>query len=121
MSMYMETTKIPADRTAAEVVAELVKARAKSINVDYENGQPQGIQWILTVDGVDRCFRLPARIKPILHRLRNPNQAQAERVAWRQLLRWVQAQNAMIAAWSRRKRSTRLTRSSTVRARRSSR
>jgi hypothetical protein len=37
---------------------------------------------------------MPVRVEPILKIL--GNREQAERVAWRQLLRWVQAQNAMI-------------------------
>jgi hypothetical protein len=37
---------------------------------------------------------MPVRVEPLKKHI--PDTAQAERTAWRQLLRWVQAQNAMI-------------------------
>ena len=48
----------------------------------------------MKVNGSDVLFDMPVRIEPIAKLIRD--RAQAERVAWRQLLRWVQAQNAMI-------------------------
>lgn len=92
--LYMETTKIEASRTASEIVAELVRSGATSINTDYQNGQISGLRWIMKINVVDALFEMPARVDPVAKILGRRDQA--ERVAWRQLLRWVQAQNAMI-------------------------
>jgi len=90
----MGSTQVNASKTAAEIVGELVKSGAKSINTDYSNGKIVGIRWIMRVADTDQLFDMPIRIDPILKKI--GNREQAEKVAWRQLLRWVQAQNAMI-------------------------
>lgn len=108
-TLYMETTEIAAERTAAEIVAVLVGAGATQINTEYEKGQIKGLRWIMRVAGADALFAMPARIEPIYKILKGRNrntwfssqdeqrmQEKARRVAWRQLLRWVQAQTAMI-------------------------
>lgn len=92
--LFMGTTRVEANQTVGEIVGELVKAGAKSINTDYQNGKITGIRWIMRVGTTDQLFDMPIRIEPVLKKL--GNREQAERVAWRQLLRWVQAQNAMI-------------------------
>jgi hypothetical protein len=102
----METTTIDATRTAAEIVSELVSAGATSINTDYKDGAICGLRWVMKVHGTDVVFDMPVRVDPVFNlfqkRRSYPRQyatqdrEQAVRVAWRQLLRWVQAQNAMI-------------------------
>lgn len=114
-TLYMETTEVPAERTAAEVSAELIKAGATQIATSYEKGKVIGLRWTMKVNGVDALFEMPARVKPVYmvlakrHKypqslglnddgtIKDPDMwLKAERVAWRQLLRWVQAQNAML-------------------------
>lgn len=111
-TLYMETTEVPAERTAAEVIGELVKAGATQVNTEYTAGAITGLRWIMRIAGRDTLFAMPARVDPIyqiLHkRARNGSQwrgspdqianlqLKARRVAWRQLLRWTQAQLAMI-------------------------
>jgi hypothetical protein len=104
----METTEIPAERTAGEIVAELIKAGASAINTDYDAGMITGLRWVMKVRGVDQLFSMPVRLVPVekllLARRKGYLDAdtrvriheQARRVAWRQLLRWIQAQMAMI-------------------------
>jgi len=97
--MYMETTCIDASKTAGEVMVELRKAGAKSINQDFgPGGAIVGMKWVQPVMGRDMLFEMPIRVDPVLKRLtiRRGDRQHAERVAWRQLLRWIQAQNAMI-------------------------
>jgi hypothetical protein len=106
--IYMETTEIAAERTAAEVSSVLVQAGATSVSVRYDGGHIIGMSWTMRVGSVELPFSMPARIEPVYQVLLKrragfvDNQtkvrirAQAERVAWRQLLRWVQAQLAMI-------------------------
>ena len=109
--IYMESTEIPAERTAAEVSSCLVQAGATSVSVRYDSGKVVGMSWTMRVGPNEMQFSMPARIEPVYALLmgRRPNggkylydsdkvriRAQAERVGWRQLLRWTQAQLAMI-------------------------
>jgi len=107
-TLFMETTQVDASRSAAEIVAELVKAGATSVNTDYENGQISGLRWVMKIHGVDQLFAMPVRVAPIEKILRSRRKGiinvndvarlkeQAVRVAWRQLLRWTQAQMALV-------------------------
>lgn len=106
-TIYMETTEIGAERTAAEVSSVLVQAGATSVSVKYDSGCVIGMSWTMPVFGKNLPFAMPARVEPVykilIDRRSYPDAAtkdrvreQAERVAWRQLLRWVQAQLAMI-------------------------
>lgn len=108
--LYMETTEVPAAKTALEVSAELVKGGAKQIATSYgDGGRVVGLRWTMNVMGQDALFEMPARVDPIYKILKDRQRStwlsekqkeslreKAERVAWRQLLRWVQAQNAML-------------------------
>lgn len=108
--LYMESTEIPAERTAVEIQAVLVKAGARQIMTEYGGGgRIVGLKWTMATPMGDRMFDMPARVDPIYQLLWKRAQAgnpwnldkaklraKAERVAWRQLLRWVQAQVAMI-------------------------
>ncbi len=109
MSLYMETTKIPPEKTATEVTMLLVGAGASQIASDYgPDKKIRALRFVLRTNGQDLLFNLPARTEPVflyLQKQRAPSnrskkeqedRIQAERVAWRQLLRWVQAQLAMI-------------------------
>jgi hypothetical protein len=111
-TLFMETTKISADRSAAEITAALIKGGAKSISTDYEGRRIVGLEWVMKLGTGEVRFKMPARIDPV-HKLllteakrssrwrdderqKIELREKAERVAWRQLLRWVQAQMAMI-------------------------
>ncbi len=112
-TLFMETTSIDAERTAGEVSSELIRAGATQIATSYTAGKVTGLRWTMKVNGIDALFEIPARIEPIYmifvkrrgySKGRNDKGelyfpdlwTKAERVAWRQLLRWVQSQNAMI-------------------------
>jgi hypothetical protein len=106
--IFMETTQIPAERTAAEISSCLVQAGASTIHTRYEAGKIAGLDWTMRVGANEIRFAMPARIEPVYKLLCDRRSGyiydtdkirireQAERVAWRQLLRWVQAQLAMI-------------------------
>ena len=111
-SPFMGTTQIDPSKTASEIVQNLVEAGASQIAMDYGPGQKlTGIRFSLTVNGHLLSFALPARVEPVQKlflaqrrkshgyrsaRFEQQDREQAERTAWRQLLRWVEAQLAMI-------------------------
>jgi hypothetical protein len=95
-TLYMGTTSISPAQTAGEIISELVRCGANSINTDYVNGNISGIRWIMQISGTPVLFEMPIRVEPVLKKMGGRDREQAERTAWRQLLRWVQAQNALI-------------------------
>lgn len=109
-TLFMETTEVPHEKTAGEIISLLVQSGARQIGMDYDQGKLTGLKFVLEVrPGFPRPFALPARVEPVFKILNGrrkytydrtsnatKDRLQAERVAWRQLLRWVQAQVAMI-------------------------
>src|SRR5262249_14110595 len=112
--LYMESTEIPVERTAGEITSILIAAGARHVGTDYdEHGHLTGMHFVLLINSVPHPFKLPVRtasVKKIFKDRRiqtmkwrasefeAKDAEQAERVAWRQLLRWVQAQLAMVDA-----------------------
>lgn len=110
-SLLCETTEISPERSVAELTAELVKAGARQISSEYgDGGKIIGVSWSMRVGAVDIWFSMPAKIDGVFRILKARHREilydtklkalkeKSERVAWRQLLLWVKAQNAMIAA-----------------------
>jgi hypothetical protein len=100
-TFLMETTEISVDRTSHEISALLVKCGARSLATDYDGaGKIVGLRFQLVVRGESIWFRLPIRTKALLALLLRErgrfSAEQAERVAWRQGLRWLQAQLAFL-------------------------
>ncbi len=100
------TTSVDAARTVAEIQAILVKNGASRVTVEYEAARPVGVSF--TLGGRD-TYKLPARPGRVLAvlkgqlnagkvRPRHATPEQAERVAWRILKDWLEAQLALIAA-----------------------
>ena len=110
-SVYMERTEIPARRTVAQIIekiGESAMVRACSTSFDRD-GRVAGVDFALELaDGEVVRYSLPARVEPLFdffQKRRPVSQRQkgaevdsqkAERVAWRQVLRWVEAQLAMV-------------------------
>ena len=105
-TLFMETTKIETTRTVSELQAVLGKYGATKIVMDFVGSNVDGIAFMYPWDGEREVpFRLPCRwreIETILrqgHRRPKSNDTfenWARRVAWRQILRWVQAQMALV-------------------------
>jgi len=112
-TLFMETTEIPVQKTAADILSMLVRAGATQVSLDYKDSKIIGMRFLYPVDDHAVPFRLPVRTEPIfkiINGRRSPHawkqynresmadkdREQAERVAWRQLLRWIEAQLAMI-------------------------
>ena len=104
-TLFMETTHIEASQTVSEIQALLGGSGASAILVEYEDGEVIAVSFRVRFNGQDIPFRLPCRWESILkiltsRRKRRPYkrsvEAQAKRVAWRQILRWIQAQLALV-------------------------
>lgn len=108
------TTKISAAQTVAEMQALLAQHGARRISVDYDaSGVPSALDFVLATPhgqrgfslsaGVDRMERL-LKAEDAAGRLKSgskaerTSRAQAERVAWRVMKTWLEAQLALVAA-----------------------
>lgn len=103
--LFMETTKIDPSVTVAQIQAVLGSYGAGAIMTEYDKGQVIGVCFKINVNGKDIPFRLPCRWEAINDvfqarrkkaNKRSDDEAQAKRVAWRQILRWVEAQMALV-------------------------
>lgn len=101
------TSSVPASRSVQHIEDVLIRNGAKLINKMIENGKLYGIAFIVSVNGLDIPFRLPARISNVekilkaqVKRPRNGTMenisAQAERTAWKLLSDWVDIQCSLI-------------------------
>ncbi len=104
--LYMGSTEIEAIRTIGEIQSYLVRMGANQIATQFDDKtrEPSALYFTMTIRGNSVPFQLPARVEPvykILHAGRYTSDApkdmaQAKRVAWRQIYRWIQAQLALI-------------------------
>lgn len=106
MPILNYTTKIDAHKTVAEIQKILAKGGAASIKTDYDNGFPVAISFLASIGERLVPFRLPADFEGVrLTLARDPNvpralksMEQAQRVAWRVVKDWTEAQMAFIQA-----------------------
>lgn len=112
--LFMESTEISAEKTAGEIASLLVGTGARQISMQYdERSRITGLAFAIGWGKEQMYFSLPVRTEPIFRAIngRRPKETyqrgnreewterdrvQAERVAWRQLLRWTEAQLALI-------------------------
>ena len=108
MPILNYTTTIAVEKTIGEIMVTLSKAGAHRILVDYDDqGRPEAISFQLTaldVNGGNFTYRLPAHWlnvrshlavdKAVAARYTTPEHAQ--RVAWRIIKDWIEAQIALI-------------------------
>ena len=114
-SPFLGHTDVSADRSIAELQKMLGDAGASSITLqnDVERRRPVAVQFTLTQASEPMTFELPARTEGVLRQLQAQRKArpknsterdrwaredreQAEKVAWRQVRRWVEAQLALV-------------------------
>lgn len=108
-TLFMETTGISAEQTVQEIQKILMKGGADAIMIEYVDKQVSAVSFRVNVDGAPVPFRLPCRADSIFkifyerkgrHTISDSvldnMQAQARRVAWRQILRWIEAQVALV-------------------------
>jgi hypothetical protein len=96
------TTTVTAAKSIGEIQGMLVAHGAKHILIDYENGEPVGLAFIVNTAYGDTPFKLPAnidRVCAVLNKQRVRSQVSKEmaaRVAWRIVKDWVRAQMAIL-------------------------
>ncbi len=106
MAILNYTTKITSEKTASEIQAKLVKAKACAVLSEYENCVLSHLSFKVNTIHGEMAFRLPANIDGVLKAMqRDPKvskglktREQAARVAWRIVKDWVEAQLAIIEA-----------------------
>lgn len=111
MGILNYTTTIAAGKSAAEVQAILARHGASQVSILYASGEPSGLAFTIETPYGLRDFQLPANAAGVLAAMRqqmmagkmpknarNRDPQQANRVAWRILKDWVEAQLAIIEA-----------------------
>jgi len=96
------STTVTTLKSIGEIQGILVAHGAKHILIDYDNGEPVGLAFIIATPYGDTPFRLPAsidKVQAVLNKQRVRTQVSRElasRVAWRILKDWVRAQTAIL-------------------------
>ncbi len=106
MAILNYTTSIDSEKSISEIQKCLVKHGAHKIVTDYLHGSPSSVTFCLTLNGNMVGFTLPANYSGVLKAMKNdrkvPNSKctdeQAQRVAWRIIKDWVEAQMAIVEA-----------------------
>lgn len=106
MAILNYTTSIDSMRTIMEIQKILVKNGATKIMTQYENGIESAVTFCLIINGNEIAFSLPANHKGVLNAMNKDRKVarymckpeQAQRVAWRIVKDWVEAQMAIIEA-----------------------
>ena len=106
MAILNYTTTIESYKTVAEIEKILVKHKAKSIMKDYQDESIVALSFLIDVGYNQIPIKLPAKIEECYMVLCNEKKngtknikatkEQAERVAWRILKDWTEAQMALI-------------------------
>jgi len=101
-TLYMETTNKEPEETAGEIQKFLKGYNLAKFMMDYEAGEISGVIFSISKGGREIPFKLPINHRPLweMAQARQTkyirSEAQARRVAWRQILRWIQSQMALI-------------------------
>ena len=101
MPLLNYTTQINSFKTVAEIQQILVKHGAKKIMQDYDsNGGIVAVEFLIPTPMGEQGVRLPANIDAVDKVLQRQKvkggREQAERVAWRIVKDWVEAQMAIL-------------------------
>lgn len=106
MAILNYTTSINSEKSIGEIQKCLVKHGANKIVTDYTNGIPISVTFCLDLNGNTVAFSLPANNDGVLRSMKNDRKIpkskctaeQAQRVAWRIVKDWVEAQMAIVEA-----------------------
>lgn len=103
-TLYMETTRKEPEETSSEIEVKLKNYGLTKYMKDYQNGEVVGCIFSVQIRDKEVPIKLPIRWEPLLEKANNGktkyikpgDKNQAKRVAWRQVLRWVESQLALV-------------------------
>jgi hypothetical protein len=104
MAILNYTTKVESTRTVSEIQGILGRKGATHVSVDYQGGKPIAVTFGLEVSGQSVSYRLPCNIAGVSMAMKSTRSsvwqdaAQCERIAWRIVKDWVEAQMALVEA-----------------------
>lgn len=108
LDIFMGTTAAPVHQSMGEITRVLVKAGATSISTVYGGrGEITGMNFVIPMGKTAYPYVLPVRVDALYQKINGirvrrasdhveEDRKRAERIAWRQLLRWVEAQMALV-------------------------
>jgi hypothetical protein len=107
MPILNYTTQVDPAKSVGQIQVSLAAHGAKQVVISYREGRPEAIAFLVPTRFGDRPFLLPARVEGVLRALQEDHRRgkvprrfvtrdQAERIAWRVLKDWVEAQLALI-------------------------
>jgi hypothetical protein len=104
------TTQIDSQKTASECIAILARHGATRISIDFDAGEPSGLAFGIETPAGMRFYLLPVNTRGVQIALTRAaraghiparyadDTAQAQRVGWRVIRQWLDAQLALIDA-----------------------
>lgn len=105
MALLNYSTTVPVSRTIGQVHALLVEAGARQIMTTYSDvGTPTGVSFAIVIADGSRAFTLPVQVERVAAVLKRDRKVppryktpeQAERVGWRIVKDWLEAQLALL-------------------------
>jgi hypothetical protein len=105
MPLLNYTTKIPVRNSVEAIQKTLVKAGARNISQDYDTeGMITAVSFTIILSSQSINFRLPSDWRAVAQVMRNDKvpralqtDEQAQRVSWRIIKDWIEAQMAIVA------------------------
>lgn len=109
MAIKNYSTKISPGKTIGELQELLIRKGVRTISMELADGKPKAVTFVVDITSRDGnrpvTFRLPCNTEGVLNAMRKAgvqrslaNTEQAERVAWRIVRDWVDAQLAIVEA-----------------------
>lgn len=107
MALLNYSTTIDVHKTLGEIQGLLARAKARQISIDYENGEPSAVAFVIDTPIGLQPFRLPMNGEAIFKTItrqhqrgqvqrRFVNREQSARVGWRIIKDWLSAQIAIV-------------------------
>jgi hypothetical protein len=105
MPILNYTTKVDSSKTVSEIQSILGRKGATHVSVDYKDGKACAVTFGMTLENKPISFRLPCNIEGVSNALKREKKVaaardklQCERIAWRIVKDWVEAQMALVEA-----------------------
>lgn len=105
MPILNYTTTVPVDKTVSQISQVLGSKGAQRVMVEWYDCKPKAVTFVVFMNDSPIHFRLPCNVSGVQRALRKQRQntvanklEQCERIAWRIVKDWVEAQVALVEA-----------------------